>query len=149
MKRYRLSKSAILRWMFLRNLMFVGTWIVLFDILNLSKYIKPSMEFIDLIGSIYFFVAILLPFIQFFAWSYYVNDKFIEMRYGLIYRKSVCVPVEKIKYIDLTQDPIAMLLRIKIVKIYTAGGKVVIPGIGYKMATTIWNLVRTDNLEVK
>lgn len=149
MQKSRLSKSAILRWMLIRNLIFLVTWIVVFDILNLDKYMRLSMVFINFIGCIYFFIAIVLPFIQFLSWSYYVDDKFIELRYGLIYRKSVCIPVEKIKYIDLIQDPFAMILRIKIVKIYTAGGKVVIPGINYKMATAIWNLVRTHNLEVQ
>ena len=149
MKKYRLSKSAILRWMFIRNLLFLVAWVVGFDIFKISKVFYLSLEVKNFLWSIYLLVAILLPIIQFFAWSYHVNDKYIELRYGLIYRKSVCIPVEKIKYIDLIQDPIAMVLRIKIVKIYTAGGKVTIPGIGYKMATTIWNLVRTNNIEVK
>ena len=37
MKKYQLSKTSILRWMFLRTLLFIALYIMFFDILNIHK----------------------------------------------------------------------------------------------------------------
>lgn len=146
MKKYQLSKTAILRWMFLRTLLFIVLYIIFFDILGIHKTLFfKNFNYLWLYSISYVIYVFILPIIKYLSWSYYTDENFIELRYGVIYRKIVCVPVNRIKYIDLIQDPISRILRIKTIRIYTARGKLTIPSINYKECTKIWNLARNNS----
>lgn len=146
MKKYQLSKTSILRWMFLRTLLFIALYIMFFDILNIHKTLFLKKINIFFIYNIFYVIYVfILPVVKYLSWSYYADENFIELRYGVIYRKIVCVPINRIKYIDLIQDPISRILRIKTIRIYTARGKLTIPSINYKECTKIWNLARNNS----
>lgn len=146
MKKYRLSKTAILRWMFLRTLLFIIFYIVFFDILDIHKTLAlKGFNLLWTYNILYIICVFIFPIIKYLSWSYYADENFIELRYGVIYRKTVCVPVNRIKYIDLIQDPISRVLRIKTIRIYTARGRLTIPSINYKACTKIWNLARNNS----
>ena len=127
MKKYQLSKTSILRWMFLRTLLFIALYIMFFDILNIHKTLFLKKINIFFIYSIFYVIYVfILPVVKYLSWSYYADENFIELRYGVIYRKIVCVPINRIKYIDLIQYPISRILRIKTIMIYTAREKLTI-----------------------
>lgn len=145
MKKYQLSKTAILKWIFLRNLIFIILYIVFFDIFNIHKilYIK-NFNILYFYSVIYIIFTFLYPIIKYLNWSYYINENFIELKYGIILKKIVFIPIDRIKYIDLIQGPVSKVLSIKTIRIYTARGKLTIPCINYKECTRIWNLVRNN-----
>lgn len=145
MKKYQLSKTAILKWIFLRNLIFLILYVVLFDIFNIHKTLNiRSFNILYFYSVFYVLFVFLYPIIKYLTWSYYINENFIELKYGIFLKKTVYIPVDRIKYIDLIQDPISKILRIKTIRIYTARGKLTIPCINYKECTKIWNLVRNN-----
>lgn len=51
MKKYQLSKTSILRWMFLRTLLFIALYIMFFDILNIHKtlFLKKLIYFLYIV----------------------------------------------------------------------------------------------------
>lgn len=144
-KRYNLSKLVIVKWMIIKA-------IILFIFLlvtHLGYNCVYSYSFnysIERIGGIIcLIVSLIVSLIEYYLWSYSISERFIELNYGVIYRKSICIPIDRIKYIDLVQGPISMILKIKSVKIYTAGGKVTIPGINYIMASFILSLIMNED----
>lgn len=146
MKKYQLSKTAILRWMLLRTLLFIMLYVIFFDILGIHKTLfLKDFNILWLYSICYVIYVFILPVIKYLSWSYYTDEDFIELKYGIIYKKIVCVPINRIKYIDLIQDPISRILRIKTIRIYTARGKLTIPSINYKECTKIWNLARNNS----
>lgn len=144
-KRYNLSKLVIIKWMLIRAIILF----IFLVVTHLGYNFVYSYSFkcsIEKIGSIIcLIIALIVSLIEYYLWSYSINERFIELNYGVIYRKSICIPIDRIKYIDLVQEPITMLLKIKSVKIYTAGGKLTIPGINYEMASFILSLIKNEN----
>ena len=82
-----------------------------------------------LITVIFLISVLICPIIKYFTWSYFIFSDFIEIRYGLLFKRYICIKRENIKYINVCENPIDMILRIKSINIYTAGGKVSIPAI--------------------
>ncbi|MCX0394981.1 PH domain-containing protein, partial [Clostridium perfringens] len=73
--------------------------------------------------------VLICPIIKYFTWSYFIFSDFIEIRYGVLFKRYICIKRNNIKYINVCENPIDMILRIKSINIYTAGGKVSIPAI--------------------
>ncbi|MFA7075796.1 MAG: PH domain-containing protein [Candidatus Izemoplasmatales bacterium] len=76
--------------------------------------------------SIYNFV---LPFFIYKLYSYEINDEYILIKTGVLFRKNVFIPIKRIQHIEKMQGPIQTLLKITTVIIYTAGSNSMIIGI--------------------
>ena len=65
MKKYQLSKTSILRWMFLRTLLFIALYIMFFDILNIHKTLFLKKINIFFIYSIFYVIYVfILPVVK-------------------------------------------------------------------------------------
>lgn len=138
--KYKLSKLFIIKSIILRFLIFSLLYLVLrlgfYRLQSLSSFnqlnrvMNNTLWISQVLITVIFLISVLIcPIIKYFTWSYFIFSDFIEIRYGLLFKRYICIKRENIKYINVCENPIDMILRIKSINIYTAGGKVSIPAI--------------------
>lgn len=138
--KYKLSKLFIIKSIIFRFLIFSLLYLVLrlgfyrlqsFSSFNqLNRVMNNTLWISQVLITVIFLISVLIcPIIKYFTWSYFIFSDFIEIRYGLLFKRYICIKRENIKYINVCENPIDMILRIKSINIYTAGGKVSIPAI--------------------
>ena len=64
-----------------------------------------------------------LPEKRFQTWSYRLTDSILEFRSGIIFKKSVMIPLSRLQHADLIRGPIEQRLGISSLVIHTAGTK--------------------------
>lgn len=120
-------------WIFFFQFMFGGIFILFF----LSMYTLPMlmMKITDTGDSVSFFLAlkIALPFIAYlifcFAWAkltyrfwlYDITEDAYKMEQGVIWKRYVSIPYERIQNVDIHRGVIARLLGLSELRIQTAG----------------------------
>lgn len=138
--KYKLSKLFIIKSIIFRFLIFSLLYLVLrlgfYRLQSLSSFnqlnrvMNNTLWLSQVLIIVIFLISVLIcPIIKYFTWSYFIFSDFIEIRYGLLFKRYICIKRENIKYINVCENPIDMILRIKSINIYTAGGKVSIPAI--------------------
>lgn len=138
--KYKLSKLFIIKSIILRFLIFSLLYLVLmfgfyrlkiFSSFNqLNEVINNNLWILHSSIIVIFIISVIIcPIIKYFKWSYFIFSDFIEIRYGVLFKRYICIKRDNIKYINICENPIDMILRIKSINIYTAGGKVGIPAI--------------------
>ena len=138
--KYKLSKLFIIKSIILRFLIFSLLYLVLmfgfyklkiFSSFNqLNRVMNNTLWISQVLITVIFLISVLIcPIIKYFTWSYFIFSDFIEIRYGVLFKRYICIKRDNIKYINICENPIDMILRIKSINIYTAGGKVGIPAI--------------------
>ena len=138
--KYKLSKLFIIKSIIFRFLIFSLLYLVLrlgfYRLQSLSSFnqlnrvMNNTLWISQVLITVIFLISVLIcPIIKCFTWSYFIFSDFIEIRYGLLFKRYICIKRENIKYINVCENPIDMILRIKSINIYTAGGKVSIPAI--------------------
>lgn len=138
--KYKLSKLFIVKSIILRFLIFSLLYLVLrlgfYRLQSLSSFnqlnrvMNNTLWISQVLITVIFLISVLIcPIIKYFTWSYFIFSDFIEIRYGLLFKRYICIKRENIKYINMCENPIDMILRIQSINIYTAGGKVSIPAI--------------------
>ncbi len=138
--KYKLSKLFIIKSIIFRFLIFSLLYLVLrlgfYRLQSLSSFnqlnrvMNNTLWISQVLIIVIFLISVLIcPIIKYFTWSYFIFSDFIEIRYGLLFKRYICIKRENIKYINVCENPIDMILRIKSINIYTAGGKVSIPAI--------------------
>lgn len=144
--KYKLSKLFIVRDIIFRTLIFLFMYFVLqIGIKEFHGIISIILYIFQLIISILYIVLGLIgPILEFLSWSYFVFDDLIEIRYGVLFKRYICIKIDKIKYINIFEDPISMFLRIKSVNIYTAGGKVRIPALRESQVKMFYDIVKEN-----
>lgn len=66
------------------------------------------------------------------SWRYRIDDRVIEMLYGVIVHRSVVVPLSRLQHVDLKRGPLERRAGLASVVLYTAGtqdAEQVIPGL--------------------
>lgn len=124
----KLDKAVLKLW-YIRAaivaLMLIGVFVAAAIILNVAN--APSDITLSVLLGVGIVVALLLaltlvmPVLRYkmFAWGY--DDKRIVVKEGVIFRKSVVIPVCQIQDLHRTQGPIMIMLRLSDVTISTAG----------------------------
>lgn len=144
--KYKLSKLFIVRAVIFRTLLFICMYFILQigikEIQGITGIILYSVQLV--VSILYVILGLVGPIIEFFSWSYFIFDDFIEIRYGVLFKRYICIKIDKIKYINIFEDPISMLLRINSVNIYTAGGKVGIPSLRESQAKMFYDIVKEN-----
>lgn len=124
----KLDKAVLKLW-YIRAaivaLMLIGVFVAAAIILNVAN--APSDITLSVLLGVGIVVALLLaltlvmPVLRYkmFAWGY--DDKRIVVKEGVIFRKSVVIPVCQIQDLHRTQGPIMIMLKLSDVTISTAG----------------------------
>lgn len=154
--KYKLSKLFIIKSIIFRFLIFSLLYLVLrlgfYRLQSLSSFnqlnrvMNNTLWISQVLITVIFLISVLIcPIIKYFTWSYFIFSDFIEIRYGLLFKRYICIKRENIKYINVCENPIDMILRIKRINIYTAGGKVSIPAIN-KEQVEFFNYIVQDRV---
>ena len=138
--KYKLSKLFIIKSIIFRFLIFSLLYLALrlgfYRLQSLSSFnqlnrvMNNTLWISQVLITVIFVISVLIcPIIKYFTWSYFIFSDFIEIRYGVLFKRYIFIKRNNIKYINVCENPIDMILRIKSINIYTAGGKVSIPAI--------------------
>ncbi|MGG5462068.1 PH domain-containing protein [Clostridium sp. B9] len=141
--KYKLSKLFVIKEFIWRTLIFI----VLYFLLDfgIRRYNLGFLEWARvLLAILYIILGTISPLIEYFFWSYFIFDDFIEIKCGIFYKRYICIKIDKIKYINICEDPISALLKLKSVSIYTAGGRVVIPALNRENANIFYDIVKRN-----
>lgn len=88
--------------------------VILFDLINLA----------------------LIPYFYRF-WLYKITDDYVFIQSGFFLRKEHVIPINRIQNVDLEQDPIMQLTKLKKLKVITAANHYSIDGVSSKQAETL------------
>lgn len=82
------------------------------------------------------------PFFEYKQWSYRINEEEIFFTEGIVFKKSVTIPIVRIQSINLSEGPINRKFDLAAVKIGTAGGSYEIPNIDKEEVEKIREFLR-------
>ena len=118
--KYKLSKLFIIKSIILRFLIFSLLYLVLrlgfYRLQSLSSFnqlnrvMNNTLWISQVLITVIFLISVLIcPIIKYFTWSYFIFSDFIEIRYGLLFKRYICIKRENIKYINVCENPIDMI----------------------------------------
>ncbi len=73
--------------------------------------------------------VIVWPTIRYANWRYQLTEDFLELAYGVIWKKRILVPFIRVQNTDTVQGPVLRAFKLSSVTVSTAGGSHQIPGI--------------------
>lgn len=150
MKGYRLDKRYILKIIISRLIVIAAVNSAYF--IGRTKLPNKKIEFyililLYIINTIGSFVIAIMPFIEFWAYKYFISNEAIEIRSGVLFRKSIYIPRENIKYIIAVKDPLDRILMISSLKIYTTAGHSVIKALGNEKMSELWRIMDINEVD--
>ncbi|WP_165062382.1 PH domain-containing protein [Adlercreutzia sp. ZJ154] len=77
---------------------------------------------------------IVLPPIRYMRWRYQLNDDFLDIAKGIVWRKRYVIPFIRVQNTDTRQGPILRAFGLSSVTVATAAGEHEIPGINTEHA---------------
>ena len=99
----------------------------------------------------FYLQAIWLPPRKYEAWSFFLSSEILELRFGVIWRKSVLIPISRLQHVDLHRGPLERRLGLSTLEVHTAGTRNAshqIPGLPEDEAIELRDeLVRKAKLE--
>lgn len=91
------------------------------------------------------FLAMLAVFLfavtplRYVRWRYELQPDFLELKYGIIWRKHIVVPFIRVQNTDTKQGPILRAFGLSAVTVSTAAGSMEIPGLKTEEADSVRN----------
>lgn len=148
MRKSRLSKLYILKIIFIRLvlILILNFLYIHFNFLIPEKFNHLSLIIMEIINYIAMIIVIILPLIEYFAYSYEISEEYIEINYGVIFRNYVYMPMEHLKYAVIIRDPIDYLLGLSRVNVYSPARKRTVKGLKYGRAKEICKIIRKKSL---
>ena len=58
---------------------------------------------------------------EFQRWSYQLDDQTLELRYGVIWQKTVAIPMSRLQHVDLQRGPLDRHYKLSSLEVHTAG----------------------------
>lgn len=109
---------------------------------------KGMQTFLLIVGLIFLVLTVLVPLIEMALinyhwnyWTYYIDDRQVELHHGFFFRKQIIIPIARIQNVTLKQGPILRLKDLQKVIIETAAGASDISGIKNSEADDLKNLI--------
>jgi membrane protein YdbS with pleckstrin-like domain len=73
------------------------------------------------LGSFLYLSTIWHPPRRYAAWSYRLSEQVLELRYGVVWRTSMMIPLTRLQHVDLKRGPLDRRLGVASLEIHTAG----------------------------
>ncbi|MGI6046017.1 MAG: PH domain-containing protein [Eggerthellaceae bacterium] len=103
-----------------------------------SASLGLSIFFVLFVASIYLLCLviwlIILPPIRYIRWRYEINDDFLDIACGIIWRKRYVIPFIRVQNTDTRQGPLQRAFNLESVTVSTAAGQHEIPGLDIETA---------------
>ncbi|MGL4740375.1 MAG: PH domain-containing protein [Sarcina sp.] len=143
MKEYRLSKRYILKMIIVRLIL-----LVLIDVAYIEFNGRINSRYHAILFIVIYSVNVILgaitfgmPFIEYIAYKYVLDDEAFELKYGVFFRKTIYIPRGNIKYIIVQKDPIDRILGISSLKLYTTAGNTSIKALSKSRLRELWGIM--------
>ena len=81
--------------------------------------------------------ALLLPFLQYKVSGYAIEEHYIFIRRGIIWRHTIVIPLVRVQNIDTEQGPLLSLFKMLDLSVFTAAEQQRIPGIEQEHIDTL------------
>lgn len=141
----RIDKKAIKSWIIAR-----GSFLVVFGIIYfvcVYTFLMPIVDdvrekyiinIVSLLLVIYLILyTFLFPFIEYKQWKYSISKDKIELIHGIIIRKHIIIPINRLQFLDVNQGPIHRMYQLSTIRLNTAGGLHEIPALTNEEAKNI------------
>ncbi|MFS0823860.1 PH domain-containing protein [Bacillus sp. 1P02SD] len=89
-------------------------------------WILVALLVFGLLGAIWSFIE---PKLLYQTWSYQFNDEYLQLRYGVLTKEWVTVPLTKIQSVSTSQGPIMKRFHVRAIKVETMGSSHTIPAL--------------------
>lgn len=122
-------------WIFFFRFLF--SWLIAFIIL--SFWLAGFLSSVGLLSYLWWMLVIFILFVIFcWFWAkltyrfygYQLTDDAFKKEYGVIWKKYISIPYERIQNVDISRGVIARILRLSDLHIQTAGASAVVYGRG-------------------
>lgn len=152
----KLDKTSVKVWTISSIIGFIITLIIYMAYLFVIPYFKFKF-----IGTIIFIVILILTLIDIVVisklkykyWSYSILEDSINLNFGVLWKKSVTIPISRVQYVDTSQGILARKYNLMELTIHTAGGQHIIPSLsaerGEEVKSKITELIRKDDEKVE
>ena len=151
----KLHRNVLKLWYFraiIYSLVIIGTFTAVMTILNLLKIDDKVFLALFLVAGIPLFILLLfvliLPYFRYKMYTYGYDDKTIIVKYGVIFKHRIVIPVCQIQDLHRVEGPIMSLFKLSGVTISTAGSNFDISTLTTAEADKIIDELE-DNLEVR
>lgn len=74
-------------------------------------------------------------------WTYYIDDRQVELHHGFFFRKQIVIPIARVQNVTLIQGPVIRLKHLQKVKVMTAAGGEDIAGLKEQEANDLKELI--------
>jgi len=79
---------------------------------------------ITIVGFIWSFIQ---PKLEYNNWSYQYNHEYLQLKFGVIKKQWVTIPMTKIQAVSTTQGPVMKRFNVRSIKVQTMGSEHIIP----------------------
>jgi membrane protein YdbS with pleckstrin-like domain len=73
------------------------------------------------LGLLLYFSAGWYPPRRYASWSYRLSETVLELRYGVVWRTSIMIPLTRLQHVDLKRGPLDRRLGVASLEVHTAG----------------------------
>lgn len=91
---------------------------------------------------------VLIPY-RWNFWTYYIDERQVELHKGFFFRKQVIIPIARIQNVTLKQGPILRIKDLQKIIVVTAAGKSEIEGIKTTQAESLKEIIMKLAQEAK
>lgn len=121
----KLSKNAL-------KCRYVGsiiTTVIELIVLAIIIYFARNAEYVwinialVLIGIVIVVIGAVKPYFSHINYKYYINDEFIEIQKGKVFRDRIIVPIERLHKIEVSQGPVEKIFGVAELTVVSGGGE--------------------------
>ncbi|QGH35856.1 PH domain-containing protein [Gracilibacillus salitolerans] len=120
--------SNIIGFIVLAVLFWLGYY---FDWPAWANWILIGLLLIAVVGTIWSFIE---PHYLYRSWRYQIDIEYLQLRYGVLTKEWVTVPMSKIQSVSTSQGPIMRAYQMRSIKVETMGSSHVIPALEEQVA---------------
>lgn len=124
--------------------------LLLWTLTPVPKPVFPLVWFMAI--ALTYLSVVWLPPRQYAKWSYRVDDRILELRFGIVWQVSVLIPLSRLQHVDLHRGPLERNFGLATLEIHTAGTRDAshrLPGLAADTAVRLRDeLMRAANLKV-
>ncbi len=96
-----------------------------------ANWILIGLLLIAVVGTIWSFIE---PHYLYRSWRYQIDIEYLQLRYGVLTKEWVTVPMSKIQSVSTSQGPIMRAYQMRSIKVETMGSSHVIPALEEQVA---------------
>lgn len=108
---------------------------------SMEKPLLMAISIVSVVAILVLVVELMLVNYHWNYWTYYVDERQVELHHGFFFRKQIIIPIARVQNVTLKQGPILRLKKLQKVIVETAAGGSEIDGLKDNQADEIKELI--------